>query len=148
MNAQGFLSENVKITKVSDAAGAATSDVTSTHVDMAGWDGVLFLTSYGTPAANNLMHVETGDDSGDSDMADLSGGEVDLAGTSDEDQWLDVLRPRERYVRVVAQRGTSSTLENIWAIQYRGKDGFPQDNDTTGTIVGKRIGPFAAEGTK
>lgn len=143
----GFLSNNVKITKVSDVASANTTDVTSSSVDMAGWDGVLFLTSYGTAAADNLMHAEQSSDDGSSDtFADIAGSEVDLSGASDEDQWLDILEPTERYVRVVAQRGTSSTLENIWAIQYRGRS-LPQSNLTSGTIYGKQI-YRAAEGTK
>jgi hypothetical protein len=141
-----LLSENVLITKCADAAGAATSDVTGSTIDMAGWDGVLFVTSYGTPAANNLIHVEQGAASNMSDAADLAGGEVDLSGASDEDQWIDLVQPRERYVRCIAQRGTSSTLENLWAIQYRGKS-RPQTNLTSGTIYGKRL-IRPAEGTK
>lgn len=144
--AAGLLSENVKITKVSDAAGANTTDVTSAEVDMTGFEGVIFITSYGTAAANNLMHVEQDTVTGMGSAADLAGGEVDLSGASDEDQWIDLFRPTERFVRVVAQRGTSSTLENIWAIQYKSRS-LPLTNLTSGTIYGKRlISP--AEGTK
>lgn len=141
-----LLSENVKITKCADAAGAATTDVTGATIDMAGWDGVLFVTSYGTAAADNLIHVEQGAASTMSDAADLAGGEIDLSGASDEDQWIDLYQPRERYVRCIAVRGTSSTLENLWAIQYRGKS-RPVTNLTSGTIYGKRV-IRPAEGTK
>jgi len=141
------LSEDVKLTVVSGYASAAQTDVTSTGVDMTDWDGVLFLTSYGTAAADNLIHVEQSSDNGSSDTyADLEGGEIDLGGASDEDQWVDVFRPKERYVRCIAQRGTSSTLETIWAIQYRGRS-LPADNTTAGTIYGKTI-ISPDEGTK
>jgi hypothetical protein len=144
----GFITENMKITKVKDPSTANTGDVTSDIVDMAGFDGCIFVTSYGTAAADNLMHVESGDASNMSDAADLAGGEIDLGGASDEDQALDVLRPQERYLRVVAQRGTSTALGDIWAFQYKAKDGMPISNLLVGTICCKRIGPFAAEGTK
>ncbi len=144
---RGFISENVKITKVADAAEAATTDVTCAEVDMAGFDGVLFLTSLGTAAANNTMKAQQDTATGMASAADIEGSAVDLGGASDEDLWLDVYRPRERFVRAVVVRGTSSTCENVWAIQYNAKDGLPISNLTAGTIYGKRVGPFAAEGT-
>lgn len=142
-----FLSEEVKIIKVADAAGAGTSDVTGTAVDMKGYDGVIFLASYGTAAANNLMHAEQSSDNGSADaFTDIAGSEMNLEGASDEDQVLDILQPQERYVRVIAQRGTSSTLENIWAVLYKSKS-VPQDNTDAGTIVTQRLlAPIA--GTK
>jgi hypothetical protein len=146
MYSQGFLSEGCKITKVADAAGAATSDVTGSTIDMAGFDGVMFLTSFGTPAADNTMHAEQGAASNMSDAADLEGSEVDV-GASDEDLFIDILRPRERYVRVVLTRGTSTTVGDVWAIQYRAKDGVSVDNETAGTIAGKKL-VYPAEGTK
>ncbi len=143
----GLLSENVKITKVSDPTSAGTGDVTSASVNMANYDGVLFLTSYGTAAADNLFHAQQSSDDGGSDtFTDIAGSEIDLSGASDEDQWLDIFRPEEQYVRVVAQRGTSSTLGDIWAVQYKGRD-VPISNLISGTIYGKQlINPVA--GTK
>ena len=139
----GLLTENTKITKVADAATAATSDVTSASVDMQGWDGVVFLTSYGTAAADNAIHAEQSSD--DSSFADLEGSEVDV-GASDEDQFVDLHTPAERYVRCIGERGTSSALGDIWAIQYRGRD-LPQSNVTSGTLNGKQL-VRPAEGTK
>lgn len=144
---RGFLSENVKLTKVADAAGAGTTPVTSSVIDMAGFDGCMFFTSFGTAAANNNLKVQQGAASDCSDGADLEGSEVDLSGASDEDLWVDVLRPRERYLRAIATPGTSSTVGDIWALQYNAKDGLPISNLLSGTIYGKRVGPFAAEGT-
>lgn len=140
----GFLCEQVKITKVADAAGAGTTAVNGAGVDMqadGGWDAVLFLTSYGTPAANNLMKAQQSDDDASADdYTDIAGSEVDASGASDEDQWLDIQRPRKRYVRPVVQRGTSSTCENIWAIQYRGRKVVSSAiNLVSGTIYGKKL---------
>ena len=137
------LSSNVLITKVQDHSTAATSAVNSTGVDMSGYEGVLFITSFGTAAANNTVNAAQGADNS-ADWVDLTGTSVS-AGTSDEDVWIDVYRPTERYVRLEAARGTSSTLESIWAIQY-GPRKAPVDNTTTGTIIGE-LHASPAEGT-
>lgn len=138
------LSSYVKITKVADHSTANTTDVTATEVDMAGYEGVLFLSSFGTAAANNTMKAQQDTVTGMGSAADLLGTSV-ASGTSDEDVWIDVFRPRERFVRVVGLRGTSTTMESIWAIQYGGRK-QPVDNTTTGTIAGEaHVSP--AEGT-
>jgi hypothetical protein len=138
----GFLTEYCKLTKVADHTAAATTDVTSSSVDMQGWDGVVFFTSYGTAAADNLIHIEQSSDDGSSDtFTDVAGSEVNASGASDEDQFVDILRPEERYLRCIAVRGTSSTCESIWALQYRGRKApfASSPNLTSGTIYGNRL---------
>ena len=137
------LSSNVKITKVSDYADAATSAINSASVDMSGYTGVLFIASFGTAAANNTMNAAQGADDS-ADWEDLTGTSV-ASGASDEDVWVDVYRPTDRYVRAEIARGTSTTLEAIWAIQY-GPRKAPVDNTTTGTISGE-VHASPAEGT-
>ena len=139
------LSNASKFIKVKDHSAAATSAVTSDAVDTAGFEGVCFLTSFGTAAADNTLKAQQSSDDAVADAyADLLGTSV-ASGSSDEDVWIDIYRPRERYVKVVAARGTSSTLESIWAILY-GAANQPVDNTTTGTIIGElSISP--AEGT-
>jgi hypothetical protein len=127
------LSSAVKITKVKDHSGAATSAVDSDSVDMQGFDGVLFLTSFGTAAADNT--VNAAQSSNNSNFDDLAGTKVG-GGASDEDMWIDIYKPTDRYVRLEAARGTSSTLESIWAIQYRGAK-QPISNVLAGTIIGE-----------
>lgn len=138
----GQLSNRIKITKVADHTAAGTSAVNSTAVDMAGYEGVIFITSFGTAATDNSVNAAQSEDN--SSFADLAGSKVgDTA--SDEDVWIDIYRPLERYVRLEAVRTTSSTLESIWAIQYGGRV-QPVDNTTTGTIIGEaHVSP--AEGT-
>lgn len=128
------LTNAVKITKVKDHSTAATSAVESDYVDMAGFEGVVFITSFGTAASGNTLLAAQDSASGGS-YTDLEGTSV-TSGTSDEDVWIDVYRPTKRYVRAEAARGTSSTLESIWAIQY-GARVQPVDNTTSGTIAGE-----------
>ena len=129
------LSAQTKLTKVRDGVTAGTSDCPSVGVDMKGFQGVLFLTSYGTAAANNLIHCEGSSVISTTGYADLEGTEVGVA-SSDEDQWAEVHAPRKRYVRCVGLRGTSSTLGDIWALQYS-PSAMPQDNTIAGTIHGE-----------
>lgn len=138
------LSKAVKIIKVQDHTAAGTSAVTSDTVDTSGYDGVMFITSFGTAAAGNTLKAQQDTDSAMGTAADLAGTSVS-SGTSDEDVWIDIYRPRERYVRVVAARGTSSTLESIWAVLY-GAAAKPVSNVISGTIIGEaHVSP--AEGT-
>lgn len=137
------LSEATKIIKVQDASGANTTDVTSDGVDMAGYEGVIFVSSYGTAAADNLPHAEQGLTSGGS-YDDLASTEVGVS-TSDEDVYLEIVRPGDRFVRTVWERGTSSTLGDIWAHVF-GARNLPVDNTTAGTMHGEsHVTP--AEGT-
>jgi len=144
-----LLTDNVKIVKVKDYQTAATGDVTSASVDLqadGGWDGVCFLGSYNTAAADNLMHAEcSSDDAAADSFADIAGSEID-GGSSDEDQVIDIYQPPERYVRCIAQRGTSSVMGDIWAILYRGRN-LPFNNVSSGTIQVKRL-VQPLEGTK
>ena len=139
------LSESIKIIKIQDHTSAGTSTVTSSAVDTSGYEGVLFLTSFGTAAANNTIKVQQSSDDGSSDSyADLTGTSV-TSGSSDEDVWADVLRPQERYLKLIGTRGTSSTLESMWAVCY-GATSQVVDNTTTGTIAGETHNA-PAEGT-
>lgn len=127
---------------MSAPTAAGTTAVNSASVDMANYEGVLFITRFGTAASNNTLEAAQSTD--DSSFADLVGTSI-TSGSSDEIVWLDIFRPLERYVRVEAARGTSSTLESIVAIRY-GPRKQPVDNTTTGTIVGEaHVSP--AEGT-
>ena len=137
------LSNGIKITKVQDHTTAGTDAVNSDGVDMANFEGVLFLTSFGTAATDNTVNAAQGLTSGGT-YDDLEGTETG-ATASDEDVWLDIYRPLDRFVRLEVVRGTSTTLESIWAIQY-GARNLPVDNTTTGTIIGEaHVSP--AEGT-
>ncbi len=143
------LNEEIKLVKVSDVTSAGTSTISATGVDLSadgGWDGVLLFASFGTAAADNLLHAEQSPDDGTEAYADLADSQVSAGGNSNEEQWVDIFRPQEKWVRVVADRGTSTTIENMWAILYRGRS-KPYSNITAGTINGIAL-VSPAEGTK
>jgi len=114
------LSKHVKFRKVADPTDAGTGAVNSTAVDMAGYDGVLFLTSIGTANANNTINAAQGAQANGGDAADLEGTKV-TPGDDNSGAWLDVYKPADRYVRLEVARGASTTVGDIWAILYQGR---------------------------
>lgn len=139
------LSNAVKISQAAATTTAGTSSVNGTALDMSGYEGVLFIAKFGTAASDNTIHAEQDTASGMGSAADLAGTSVGV-GASDEIVWLDLYRPQERYVRMVADRGTSSTLDWAVALQY-GSKSQPVDNTIAGTIHGE-LSVSPSEGTK
>lgn len=145
MTISSLLAGPVKAVKVQDHTTAATSAVTSDAVNMAGYEGVTFLSSFGTAAADNTIKLQQSSDNGDADgFSDIEGTSVS-SGTTDEDVWVEVYRPTKQYVRAVFARGTSSTLESVWAFQWGARQ-EPVSNVVSGTIIGERSAS-PAEGT-
>lgn len=125
MGPVGHLLEEANITKLNDATTAGLTTINSTVVDMAGFDGVVFLTNSGTIDATGTAAVKV-----QQDIAVGMGGAADLAGTgqafvdTDDNKSVavDVKRPLERYVRLVITRATAnSDWGPIWALQYRAR---------------------------
>lgn len=114
----GFLSDQVAIEVVAPAI-AATSAVNGTTLDMAGYEGVLWIARIGTAAANNTIKAQQGAASNLSDAADLAGTAV--ASGSNNVLVLDLTRPAKRYVRAVITRGTSTTLDTLISIRYKSR---------------------------
>jgi hypothetical protein len=111
------MSKMTRLTLVAAAAGAATTAVVSTAIDMANFEGVMFFGNVATGAANNIVKAQQGLLADGSDAADLTG--TANAITANNNQFLvDIYRPRERYVRVSLARGTSTASGEIYALQY------------------------------
>lgn len=123
---------SAKLTNLSGYTSAGTTAVSGTAVDMAGYDSVMFFGRFGTAAADNLLHVEGSTAASTGPFEDLTGTAVG-AGASDETQAIEIVRTKYRYLRPVADRGTSSTLVGMWGIQH-GARSCPVDNTVAGTI--------------
>ena len=139
---QSFTKEN-KVT-VEDATSAGTSAVNSSAYDMAGYENITFLVKLGTAAANNSIKAQQDTASGMGSAADLEGTSNASDGT-EKLLVVEVVKPRERYVRCVVTRGTSTTIDSITAIQSCPRS-IPVDNDaSTNNSVEYHVSP--AEGT-
>lgn len=131
------LSNYTLINTVRSATTAAGSTpLESSIIDMAGYEGVLIAARFGTAAADNILSAKMSTANDSATMSPIAGSAVAVGGTSDENQWLDIYRPKMRYVQALATRATSSKLGEIWAIQYGGRK-LPEDNNTVGTIAGE-----------
>lgn len=113
------------------AAGTAT--YTGTTFDTAGYEGVMFVFLFGSPAANNIAHVQgSATDAAGSDLlgtAVLSTAE----GGTEEVVIIDIKHPAFRYLTPVMITGTSSTVA-CTAILY-GARAVPVDNNVAGTVT-------------
>lgn len=134
-----FLSQLIGIKRVKAHTAAGTSTITSDSVDLQseGADAVLFLTSFGTPAADNILKAQQSADAFAADTADITGGAV-VPGASDDTEFSDIISPSKRYTRASCARGTSSTLETIYALLYRKRE-LPVNNTVSGTIAGVTV---------
>ncbi|AMV20415.1 hypothetical protein [Planctomyces sp. SH-PL14] len=123
-----LLSKQVKVTRVNNAAAAAQTAVNATGVDMAGWDGVLFIALLGTLTtthATSLKAQQSSDNAAADDYSDIAGSSTGNMADGDSNKiiLLDVFRPTKQYVRPVLVRGTANAvLDGILAIQYAGRD--------------------------
>lgn len=145
------LGKNVKIsTAITPTAGAAgTTDINGTTLDMQGFEGVLMLVRFGaiTASAVTNVHAEQGAESDLSDAADLTGTGITVADDDDGQIFvIDLYRPRERYVRVVVDRGTANAVvASAEYIQYGNRKGPITQNVADAVTYELHVSP--AEGT-
>jgi hypothetical protein len=126
----GNIQQNTKVIRVLDAVVAGTDDTNdSTAVDMSGYEGVLFLASFGALTASQVtsMKAAQGLTSGGS-FADLLDTKVGPLADGDGNKVLslDIYRPRERFVRVTITRATANAvIDGVVAILYGPKKAKP-----------------------
>jgi hypothetical protein len=134
-----FLSDTTLVKKVKAATSSGTTAVNSDAVDLSadgGWDGVLFLSTFGTANAGNKLKAQSSTDN--SAWSDLAGSAIVPAGTAEAVQGVDLFQPTGRYVRCVATRAEASTLGEVYALLYRGRS-VPADNVVADTINVTRL---------
>lgn len=121
------LLKNSEIVQVEAPAVAGTSDLLSDYVDMANYDGVMFIVSFGTITSGAVTSIKARQNTANSDSgaADLEGSSVTVPDTgSDKVAVLDIYKPRERYVACAIDRGTQNAVVNgITAIKYGPRKG-------------------------
>lgn len=119
---------DIELTVVAAAdAAAANTDVDSTVVDMAGYDGCLFMVAIVDSVATGVASLigEGGALANGSDMAVLSGATATATCAVNDDindhfLVVDIKRPTQRYLRVNLKSATQNIAygETI-AIRYR-----------------------------
>lgn len=147
---QGFFEQH-KIQSVCNATEgtAGTTDINTDIVDTAGYDGVAWIVTFGaiTSGAVTSVKIQQGAAANMSDAADLEGTAITVADDDDAQMALtEVIKPTERYVRLVVDRGTqNAVVENVTAILFKGSV-LPVTQDSTAVIATEtHLSP--AEGT-
>lgn len=127
-------------------AGAA--DVTSDEVDTQGYDAVRFIQGFGaiTSGAATSMKAQQDTVTGMGSAADIEGSLITVADTHDNKiAIIDIIRPRERFVRVKTLRATqNSVIDFLIAELYRAST-EPVTQDTT--VLSAETSASPAEGT-
>jgi hypothetical protein len=130
--------------KLQDHTTAATAAVNSDIVDIAGYQGVVFMTSVSTANATNSIKVQGNTANQTTGMTDLANTSI-ASGTNLNDLIIECHKPQFRYLRVVATRGASTTLESVWAHLYGGRGDSDRNNVTAVQTSELHVG--AAAGT-
>lgn len=119
------LSKCVQLTRVKSSVVAGTTAVDSNILDMAGFDGVMFVALLGTVTSGSVLTLVTQQNTANSTsgMATITGASAGVTDTAGEKSngalIVDVYRPLQRYVRAELTRTTANAVvDGILAIQY------------------------------
>lgn len=143
------LLNEVKITRVANAAAAAQTEVLSSVLDMQGYDGVMFVALLGDITATSVLTLTAKGNTASSTSSPTPVTQVATAaftaGASDADNKVlvvDVFDPALRYVFASLTRTTANAVvDGIIAIQYTaGLRPTTQD----ASVLASAIGPGLA----
>jgi len=130
------LLKNSLIDAVVNTQAAGTGTTSGDILDMANHCGVMFVLKLGdvTDTSVITLQAQQDTDSGGGTMATLTGTATFTAGASDADDKLiilDVVEPRERYIRCQVVVGTANAvIESVTAVRYGArKKPFTQGSD-------------------
>lgn len=142
------LSKDAKVTRIMNGVVAGTSDQTSAVLDMDGFESVEFIALFGalSTGAVTSIKLQQGALADMSDAADLEGTKLSIA-ESDDDKVLitELIKPKERYLQVVVDRGTgNAVIDGIIAIQH-GARVLPVTHASS--VAGSELHSSPSEGT-
>ena len=123
------LSKSVAVDQVLGYFAAGTTKRTSSIIDMAGYEGVMFIAGLGTTIENGTLdvYVEQHTLNQTSGMARLATTTVHTvtaanAALTQSAVVVDVYRPRERYLQInITPADQNAVILGVTAIRYNGK---------------------------
>lgn len=147
-----LLTKNLSIREVSAPIAAAdNTDSNTDRIDMAGWDGVVFVTPLEDSVATGVATITVEQNTADSDtgMAALSGAAATATCAVNDDLngtllIVDVFRPQERYVQAAITSATANiAFGTTTAITYRNRK-RPITDDSTVSDIAQVVSPAEA----
>lgn len=143
------LLKNSKLLAILNQTAVGTTAVNSSVVDTAGFDSALLVCKFGTITDGTTgVKAQQGAVSDGSDMADLAGTQVTVAVTDDNRMAaVEVVRPLERYLRLVVLRGgvTGAVIDGAVALLFNAHN-LPVAQDAT-HLAASELHISPAEGT-
>lgn len=144
------LVKNSKVTRVSNAVAAGTTNVNCASVDMSVFENATAIAQFGTltaSAATGIKWQQSDDDGGSDDWTDIAGSALAITDDRDNDCLIsELVRPKKRYVRPVITRGNANAvIDSVLVIQTH-----PRKSPTThdaATVAGTEVLTSPAEGT-
>ena len=127
---------NTKVIQATTAtAGAAgTTAVNGATVDMSGWDEIMILVPFGTIVSGAVTSIKWQEGSTTSPTTDVLGTNMTVLDTEDDTtKCLRIIKPRNRYGRVVVTRGTQNATVGAIFYLLQGGSTLPATDDTTVT---------------
>lgn len=143
-----LLSEEIKVTQLVNATtgAAGATDIDPSAVDMAGFEGVMFVATMGAIVATAVTSMKARQSADNSTFADLAGTQIDIADDDDNQVFiLDIYRPLKRYVKPYIDRATANATLTVLAVQYGARSRPTAVAVADAVTVEKHISP--AEGT-
>ena len=113
------LLKDCKVSRVANAAAAGTTEVLSSVLDMADWDGVLFLVLLGDVTVNSVLTATAKENTASSTSSPTPTAVTDgataafTAAAADADNKVlavDVVRPSKRYVFLSLTRTAANAV--------------------------------------
>lgn len=126
------------------AQSAGTSTVDGDPLDMAGYDGVIVFGTIATANAGNFLKLQGGEAANLSDAADLAGSKV-IADANGQVVGVDIVKPKERYLRGSIVRGVSTATGDLYYLRYHSHK-QPEANQITNVLKTIKLAS-PAEGT-
>lgn len=143
------LGKDAKITiAITPTEGAAsTDDINGAILDMQGYENAMAIVTFGAITSGAVTSIKMQQDTAAAmgSAADLAGSKQTIADTDDDKTfYIDLIKPQERYVRLVVDRGTqNAVVASAIYIQYNGV----KKPVTHGTNVSGETHVSVAEGT-
>lgn len=137
------LGPNLKVIRVKASVAGGQTEVDSSVVDRAGFEGVMFLIQHGTSTSGTSIACKAQSCASDgSSPVDLTGTTLTATHADDGKQSIiDIAEPQSRYLRCVVTPSTqNAAVDSIIALLYRGRR-LPITDDASVAHIAKVVSP-------
>lgn len=140
------LTPNILTSVAKSAVAAGSTDITdAVAIDMANYEGVRFIFSFGAIVAGAATSVAAcGKDTNSPTPGtdDLAGTKITVVDTADDTiVILDIFQPQHRYVRPFVKRATQNAVLNCIIAERYGPRKLPITQDGTVTDQKTKVSP-------